>query len=86
VYVENVRAFVRQLLATAQRREKEDLVRYRLCEWRRPGWTYHAKGVWVEPPPSLPQLKGKRDGEPIIATIIGSSNYGSFFKSFLIRN
>ncbi|KAK0530823.1 CDP-diacylglycerol--glycerol-3-phosphate 3-phosphatidyltransferase [Tilletia horrida] len=34
--------------------------------WEKPGWTYHAKGIWITPPSSShPQI-----------TLLGSSNYG----------
>lgn len=38
-----------------------------LKEWNRPGWTYHAKGIWLSPKPgSLP-----------ILTLFGSTNLNS---------
>lgn len=36
----------------------------RLSEWARPGWTYHAKGVWVRP---------AADEDPVF-TLVGSTN------------
>ncbi|KLO07327.1 CDP-diacylglycerol-glycerol-3-phosphate 3-phosphatidyltransferase [Schizopora paradoxa] len=38
-----------------------------LHEWSRPGWTYHAKGIWVSP----------HQGEPPILTLFGSTNLNS---------
>ncbi|KAH8822846.1 CDP-diacylglycerol-glycerol-3-phosphate 3-phosphatidyltransferase [Flagelloscypha sp. PMI_526] len=38
-----------------------------LHEWHRPGWTYHAKGIWVSPSPNQP---------PNI-TVFGSTNFNS---------
>ncbi|KAF5374502.1 hypothetical protein D9615_009131 [Tricholomella constricta] len=38
-----------------------------LSEWERPGWTYHAKGIWVSPTPSSP---------PVL-TLFGSTNLNS---------
>jgi len=40
-------------------------------EWDRDGWTFHAKGLWID------FLNSKR-----IGTVIGSSNYGYFLISF----
>ncbi|KAF6203196.1 hypothetical protein GE061_003614 [Apolygus lucorum] len=41
--------------------------RISMFEYIRPGWTYHAKGLWYYPP---------HDDTPIL-TLVGSSNYGS---------
>lgn len=38
-----------------------------LKEWNRPGWTYHAKGIWLSPKPDSP---------PIL-TLFGSTNLNS---------
>ncbi|OLL23532.1 CDP-diacylglycerol--glycerol-3-phosphate 3-phosphatidyltransferase [Neolecta irregularis DAH-3] len=37
----------------------------RFVEWERPGWTYHAKGIWINPPNSSQTI-----------TLLGSSNFG----------
>ena len=37
--------------------------RCELREWRRPGWTFHAKGIWC-------------DWSERVETVVGSSNYG----------
>ncbi|WFD08173.1 CDP-diacylglycerol--glycerol-3-phosphate 1-phosphatidyltransferase [Malassezia vespertilionis] len=43
-----------------------------LREWRKYGWTYHQKGVWITPPSSsMPSV-----------TLIGSSNYGARSEKF----
>jgi phosphatidylserine/phosphatidylglycerophosphate/cardiolipin synthase-like enzyme len=42
----------------------------RLLGYRRPSWTYHAKGLWVEPG------AGGGGGNDVIATVVGSSNFG----------
>lgn len=34
-----------------------------ICEYSRPGWTFHAKGLWIDSP-------------EVMATVIGSSNFG----------
>ncbi|KAF9246245.1 hypothetical protein BU15DRAFT_40407 [Melanogaster broomeanus] len=39
----------------------------RLSEWERPGWTYHAKGIWLSP---------SQDRHPIL-TLFGSTNLNS---------
>ncbi|KAI6186573.1 CDP-diacylglycerol--glycerol-3-phosphate 3-phosphatidyltransferase [Aphelenchoides besseyi] len=36
-----------------------------MYEWSRSGWSFHAKGIWIEP----------RDSTEWFATVIGSSNY-----------
>uniref|UniRef100_A0A146LH60 CDP-diacylglycerol--glycerol-3-phosphate 3-phosphatidyltransferase n=2 Tax=Lygus hesperus TaxID=30085 RepID=A0A146LH60_LYGHE len=41
--------------------------RISMFEYIRPGWTYHAKGLWYYPP---------HDDTPVL-TLVGSSNYGS---------
>ncbi|PWN48333.1 hypothetical protein IE53DRAFT_389472 [Violaceomyces palustris] len=41
-------------------------------EWFKEGWTYHAKGIWLSPPP-----KSDSDRARPTVTHIGSSNYGS---------
>ncbi|WFD33171.1 CDP-diacylglycerol--glycerol-3-phosphate 1-phosphatidyltransferase [Malassezia sp. CBS 17886] len=46
-----------------------------LREWRKYGWTYHEKGVWITPPTYL------RDAHPT-TTLIGSSNYGARSEHF----
>lgn len=50
---------------------KTPLSAVELREWRKYGWTYHQKGIWVSPP-----SKHNTALRPTI-TIIGSSNYGS---------
>lgn len=46
--------------------------RIELREWRKYGWTYHQKGVWITPPgSSMPTT-----------TLIGSSNYGARSEKF----
>jgi CDP-diacylglycerol--glycerol-3-phosphate 3-phosphatidyltransferase len=40
-----------------------------LFEYTRPGWTFHAKGTWIEP---------TKDNS-WAATIVGSSNYGKLY-------
>jgi len=54
VYLQNARDFLN--------RAPEN---FKLMEWQREGWTWHAKGLWIESP------KEKR-----VATIVGSSNFG----------
>jgi CDP-diacylglycerol--glycerol-3-phosphate 3-phosphatidyltransferase len=39
-----------------------------LREWARQGWTYHAKGIWVQPAPS----EGTHN-DPVL-TLLGSTN------------
>lgn len=56
-YLEHV--FIRK----AKSAGKGDSIHIR--EYMRPGWTYHAKGVWIT----------RDDGTPI-ATVIGSTNFG----------
>ncbi|KAJ1633109.1 hypothetical protein T492DRAFT_904481 [Pavlovales sp. CCMP2436] len=50
--------------------------------WLRPGWTFHAKGLWYAPAPPPGERPppaadaGTEAGEPLL-TVIGSSNYGA---------
>lgn len=46
-----------------------------LREWRKYGWTYHQKGIWITPPSYTP------DPAPTV-TILGSSNYGARSEKF----
>ncbi|KXS22154.1 phospholipase D/nuclease [Gonapodya prolifera JEL478] len=39
----------------------------RIWEWKRGGWTYHAKGLWLSPP---------KDPSHPFMTVIGSTNFG----------
>lgn len=49
-----------------------DVPTIELREWRKYGWTYHEKGVWITPPgTTLPTI-----------TLIGSSNYGARSEKF----
>jgi CDP-diacylglycerol--glycerol-3-phosphate 3-phosphatidyltransferase len=43
-----------------------------LLEYGRAAWEFHAKGVWLLPPPS----EGVSEPPPV-ATVVGSSNYGA---------
>ncbi|KAG0151993.1 hypothetical protein CROQUDRAFT_71298 [Cronartium quercuum f. sp. fusiforme G11] len=64
---------------------KQDQIEIR--EWRQPGWTYHAKGIWLStcpdtPTPSSPSTNSTYSDllrhstlRPCL-TLIGSSNYG----------
>ncbi|PWZ03120.1 hypothetical protein BCV70DRAFT_197354 [Testicularia cyperi] len=77
-----------RLLRQGEREEDEGGVEIR--EWRKQGWTYHAKGIWYTPPPlsspmssatsSIPteasEQHGKHDDGPSMVHV-GSSNYGS---------
>jgi CDP-diacylglycerol--glycerol-3-phosphate 3-phosphatidyltransferase len=40
-----------------------------LYEYNRPTWSFHAKGIWIEP----------RVNHSWAATVVGSSNYGNIF-------
>ncbi len=42
-----------------------------LREYARPGWQFHAKGIWLWPAPG-----GDDVAEHPIASVLGSSNYG----------
>ncbi|KAM3081493.1 CDP-diacylglycerol--glycerol-3-phosphate 3-phosphatidyltransferase [Clarireedia jacksonii] len=68
----------RKFLAAAEKRvPKPDI---RLREWRRGtvneegGWTYHAKGLWVDFIDGLETEKERKEQIPAI-TVLGSSNY-----------
>jgi len=58
LYVNVSEEFRRQLIAA----NRENSVR--CFEYSRPGWTFHAKGVWIV------------DSTDYVATLMGSSNYG----------
>jgi CDP-diacylglycerol--glycerol-3-phosphate 3-phosphatidyltransferase len=70
----------RKFLAAAEKRvPKPDI---RLREWRQGtvneegGWTYHAKGLWVDFITELKKEKEEKGKEQIPAiTVLGSSNY-----------
>ncbi|GAC97140.1 CDP diacylglycerol serine [Pseudozyma hubeiensis SY62] len=44
-----------------------------ITEWKKEGWTYHAKGIWYSPPPA----KGSNETAAPKMVHVGSSNYGS---------
>lgn len=44
-----------------------------ITEWKKEGWTYHAKGIWYSPP----QAKGSNETAAPNMVHVGSSNYGS---------
>jgi len=53
----------------------EQQKRIRLWEFVKPGWTYHAKGLWyILPGQQKPSL-----------TLIGSPNFGKEYKFLLFR-
>ncbi|WFC94821.1 CDP-diacylglycerol--glycerol-3-phosphate 1-phosphatidyltransferase [Malassezia brasiliensis] len=57
---------------SAEAAEADPTPTIELREWRKYGWTYHQKGVWITPPgTTLPS-----------ATLIGSSNYGMRSENF----
>uniref|UniRef100_A0A9J2PJ82 CDP-diacylglycerol--glycerol-3-phosphate 3-phosphatidyltransferase n=1 Tax=Ascaris lumbricoides TaxID=6252 RepID=A0A9J2PJ82_ASCLU len=58
-YVPSLYVVVSELFFRTMRSE------VRMFEYTRPGWTYHAKGLWIESSKS-----------PLSATLVGSSNYG----------
>ncbi|KAL5529514.1 hypothetical protein ACEPAG_5499 [Sanghuangporus baumii] len=43
-----------------------------LREWEKDGWTYHAKGLWISPPPEAADKP-----EPPVLTLFGSTNLNS---------
>lgn len=58
-------------LAFLDSRDRSPLVRNErdeecIYEFNRPGWTYHAKGVWIQ----------EVEPSPLMVTVIGSSNFG----------
>ena len=62
-----------------QRQGKTDSIS--VTEWKRSGWTYHAKGVWLSPAAAAGADSGARaggevgKGDPTL-TLVGSTNYG----------
>lgn len=46
-----------------------------LKEWKKDGWTYHAKGIWYTPPSSDSNITKDVVGPSMVH--VGSSNYGS---------
>eukprot|EP00535_Pseudo-nitzschia_heimii_P002397 CAMPEP_0197194108 /NCGR_PEP_ID=MMETSP1423-20130617/28674_1 /TAXON_ID=476441 /ORGANISM="Pseudo-nitzschia heimii, Strain UNC1101" /LENGTH=648 /DNA_ID=CAMNT_0042647479 /DNA_START=43 /DNA_END=1989 /DNA_ORIENTATION=- len=57
----------------------------RLLFWERPGWTFHAKGIWLteelDSPDGLNEENVCHDGErEVAAVVVGSSNFG--YRSF----
>ena len=55
----------------------------RLFFWERPGWTFHAKGIWLTDEAGAPDGPGGEnvDGDSeIAAVVVGSSNFG--YRSF----
>uniref|UniRef100_A0A914HNJ4 CDP-diacylglycerol--glycerol-3-phosphate 3-phosphatidyltransferase n=1 Tax=Globodera rostochiensis TaxID=31243 RepID=A0A914HNJ4_GLORO len=71
-------AFVRRTLQANQ------ADRLAFAEWVRPGWTFHAKGLWVEERQQQQQQGSAADGAATashccgrrVATVVGSSNFG----------
>ncbi|KAI8825642.1 uncharacterized protein EV422DRAFT_563471 [Fimicolochytrium jonesii] len=51
-----------QSVTEVGRRDTEFLIN----EWKKPGWTFHGKGLWCTPP---------KESDPVL-TVIGSSNFG----------
>ena len=46
--------------------------------YERPGWTFHAKGVWITAnDPDTTRRELIHDPTTIVSTIIGSGNYGA---------
>lgn len=43
-----------------------------LREWRRDGWTYHAKGIWA-----FQEQSDTKDGAAPTVTVAGSSNFST---------
>ena len=66
---------------TSKAREHGRLLR--LCHYERLGWTYHAKGLWLWPPPLPERVGGEQmgsarvggEGAGPVLTVIGSSNF-----------
>lgn len=71
IYVQNSMDFYQRSLAERARNP------VRLMEYNRPGWTFHAKGIWI----NWRNACGKH-GSRRVATIIGSSNYGTSLFNF----
>jgi CDP-diacylglycerol--glycerol-3-phosphate 3-phosphatidyltransferase len=63
-YSENEREFVEN----AEKRYSND-GQIQMCEYYRPEWTYHAKGLWLY----------EKDSDYPILTCVGSPNFGSIF-------
>ncbi|KAI8453427.1 hypothetical protein BY996DRAFT_7157129 [Phakopsora pachyrhizi] len=54
-------------------KQKQDKIQIR--EWKRPGWTYHAKGIWITR--TIERMGSEQEvEEECLLTTIGSSNYG----------
>ncbi|KAF9463914.1 hypothetical protein BDZ94DRAFT_1257747 [Collybia nuda] len=47
--------------------KQNDTTGVHLSEWEKPGWTYHAKGIWVSP----------NSSSPPVLTLFGSTNLNS---------
>jgi CDP-diacylglycerol---glycerol-3-phosphate 3-phosphatidyltransferase len=52
----------------------------RLWHWQREGWTFHAKGLWIQAPPTVDtnddECSSEEGGSPLLAAVVGSSNFG----------
>ena len=71
--VESVKRMQQQRGGMGQRQEAKagggGVTDIRLHEYERPGWQFHAKGIWYSPTKE-PELEGP------LATFVGSPNYG----------
>lgn len=58
-----------------QNDKAESLGGVELKEWKKDGWTYHAKGIWFTPPALTDHSHGDKVGPTMVH--VGSSNYGA---------
>ncbi|GAA5823393.1 hypothetical protein JCM10212_004314, partial [Sporobolomyces blumeae] len=50
-------------------RSVEDAIRVEMSEWKKEGWTYHAKGIWL-----TPSLSSARSALPLNASPLSDAN------------
>lgn len=66
IYIEITRRFLRWLA-----KHREALEHVSFAEYTRPGWVFHAKGLWLTPP-----APNGLDADGPTVTFVGSSNFG----------
>ena len=77
--VESIKASIPQAFLTLVKEASQSIIACggKVLLYERPGWTFHAKGVWIDESTITPRPELIDDSASVVSTVIGSGNYGA---------
>lgn len=77
--VESIKASIPEAFLTLVKEASQSIIACggKVLLYERPGWTFHAKGVWISESNTTPRPELIDDSASVVSTVIGSGNYGA---------